>query len=295
MLDPQHLIDALINLGLADSRATLKPRHGGDIHQSYALINSHGVATAFVKANTSAARAVLTSEFESLQLMHEHVPGLYPRPLFLHDLQAPYFLAMSYHALEPVNHSTARDLGALLAAQHKVKHDRFGWPNDNFIGSTQQTNSWCDRWGDFYWAKRMLPQIELAYKNGLDSMLIGALRKLENSVVGQLNELDITPTLLHGDLWTGNAGYDLNNQCALLYDPAPYFGDPEVDLAMTRLFGSFPASFYASYQAVYPQREENVNRQSLYNLYHALNHFNLFGSSYTSMVQRCIDAWQFRR
>jgi fructosamine-3-kinase len=122
--------------------------------------------------------------------------------------------------------------------------------------------------------RRMRPQIELAGKHGFD-LALPCLKLLEGHKP--------QPSLLHGDLWGGNAGFTAEGP--VLFDPAVYYGDREADLAMTELFGGFPQEFYSSYNKIWPLDDGYERRKHLYNLYHLLNHLNLFGSSYLAQVE----------
>jgi fructosamine-3-kinase len=165
-------------------------------------------------------------------------------------------------------------LGRMLARAHRRHGRRFGWQRDNHIGTTPQANGWCDSWTQFWLERRMRPQVELARSRGFD-VSIPSLALIENHKP--------QASLLHGDLWSGNAGF--TNEGPVLFDPAVYYGDREADLAMTELFGGFPAEFYAAYKAAYPLDNGYERRKQLYNLYHLLNHLNLFGGGYLGRVR----------
>jgi len=166
-------------------------------------------------------------------------------------------------------------MGRMLAALHRQSGPRFGWHRDNYIGSTPQENGWCDDWAEFWRELRLRPQIGLANTNGFGLRLpdTGALLKNHKP----------QPSLLHGDLWSGNAGF--TSEGPVVFDPAVYYGDREADLAMTELFGGFPKEFYRAYDEAYPLAEGYEKRKHLYNLYHLLNHLNLFGGSYLGQVK----------
>ncbi len=167
-------------------------------------------------------------------------------------------------------------LAQMLAKLHRTTGPRFGWQRDNFIGATPQINAWRDDWGTFFHECRIQPQLALAKKNGF------AL-----SEPPRLKNHHPSPSLLHGDLWSGNAGFIADGP--VLFDPAVYYGDREADLAMTELFGGFPARFYEAYDEAYPLPEGYETRKHLYNLYHLLNHLNLFGSGYLQHVKATIN------
>ena len=165
-------------------------------------------------------------------------------------------------------------LGRMLARLHRQSAPRFGWARDNYIGLSPQQNGWCDEWAQFWREKRMLPQLELARKNGFQ-LAEPSYRVLENHRP--------QPSLLHGDLWNGNAGFTAEGP--VVFDPAVYYGDREADLAMTELFGGFPAQFYRAYDEAFPLKPGYEKRKHLYNLYHLLNHLNIFGGGYLAQVK----------
>ena len=161
-------------------------------------------------------------------------------------------------------------LGVMLAELHRNAGQRFGWHRDNYIGATPQQNGWCDDWAEFWRERRLRPQFERA---GLKSEFFEKL----------LQNHHPQPSLLHGDLWNGNVGFTAEGP--VIFDPAVYYGDREADLAMTELFGGFPPEFYASYKENYPLEAGYESRKHLYNLYHLLNHLNIFGGGYLGQVQ----------
>ena len=164
-------------------------------------------------------------------------------------------------------------LAQMLATLHRQTGPRFGWHCDNWIGGTPQINHWHDDWATFFFECRMRPQLELAAKNGYRIEFSSTL----------LQDHKPSPSLLHGDLWSGNAGFI--DEGPVLFDPAVYYGDREADLAMTELFGGFPARFYEAYDEAFPLPDGYETRKHLYNLYHLLNHLNLFGSGYLAQVK----------
>lgn len=168
-------------------------------------------------------------------------------------------------------------LAQMLAKLHRTTGPRFGWHRDNWIGATPQVNAWRDDWATFFLECRIEPQLALARKNGFSIPF-----PKENFLEGHKP----SPSLLHGDLWSGNAGFI--DDGPVIYDPAVYYGDREADIAMTELFGGFPGEFYAAYRKAYPLDEGYERRKHLYNLYHLLNHLNIFGASYLAQVRRTL-------
>jgi protein-ribulosamine 3-kinase len=162
-------------------------------------------------------------------------------------------------------------MARMLAGLHRRTNDRFGWATDNWIGLSPQKNAWRDDWPAFFLEFRLGPQIKRA-----------GLRLPFSTVEKLFEKYKPAPSLLHGDLWNGNVGFTADGP--VIFDPAVYYGDREADLAMTELFGGFPEEFYASYSAILPLHPGYAQRKHLYNLYHLLNHLNLFGSGYRAQV-----------
>jgi protein-ribulosamine 3-kinase len=183
-------------------------------------------------------------------------------------------------------------MGRALAAMHRATGRQagaqFGWRRDNFIGSTAQCNRGRDDWPGFWRDARLLPQLALAARNGLGSRLIDTGERLATVLPRLLSGHAPQPSLLHGDLWRGNASF-LADGSPALFDPAVYFGDREADLAMTELFGGFPPGFYAAYTEAWPLDAGYPLRRDLYNLYHVLNHANLFGGGYAAQSQALME------
>jgi protein-ribulosamine 3-kinase len=169
-------------------------------------------------------------------------------------------------------------LGRMLAEAHRAPGPAFGWERDNYIGATPQWNGWSNDWQAFWRERRMKPQLELAKRNGFS---------LPEVPLKSLAGHSPSPSLLHGDLWSGNVSFTPSGP--VVFDPAAYYGDREADLAMTELFGGFPADFYSSYREAYPLDAGYEMRKHLYNLYHLLNHLNLFGRSYLGQVEETLS------
>jgi fructosamine-3-kinase len=166
-------------------------------------------------------------------------------------------------------------LARMLANLHRRTGPRFGWERDNWIGLAPQKNGWRDDWAGFYRDFRLIPQLAKAGLMKEASPLLDGLNLF-------FEDHNPTPSLLHGDLWRGNVGF--TPEGPVIYDPAVYYGDREADLAMTELFGGFPREFYEAYRAAWPLDSGYETRKHLYNLYHLLNHLNLFGSGSRAQV-----------
>ncbi len=180
--------------------------------------------------------------------------------------------------------SVGEVLGKQLAALHRAAAPAYGLDHGNYCGATPQDNRWLPTWIGFYGQRRLGFQMELAGRQGL---LPAERRRRLERLIGQLDrwidEGACRPSLLHGDLWSGNWLVDAAGQPVLI-DPAVYYGEREAELAMCRLFGGFPADFYAAYDASWPPAPGRDERVPLYQLYHLLNHLNLFGESYGGQV-----------
>lgn len=175
-------------------------------------------------------------------------------------------------------------LGEALAALHRHTAPAYGLERDNFIGGTPQRNGWMEDWIAFFRERRLMPQIELAARNGrLPPLRRQALERLIARLDTWLGNVSRTPSLIHGDLWSGNVVAAPGGVPALI-DPAISYSDREAELAYTELFGGFSPRFYAAYNAVWPLESGYADRRDLYNLYHLLNHLNLFGESYGAQV-----------
>jgi protein-ribulosamine 3-kinase len=168
---------------------------------------------------------------------------------------------------------------------HRFSSQKFGWIRDNTIGSTPQVNKFSSGWREFWREYRLGYQLQLARANGYT----GRLQKQGEQLMERLDQFfpgpPPVPSLLHGDLWAGNYSFDVSGE-PVVFDPAVYYGDRETDIAMTELFGGFANSFYAAYREVYPLEPEYETRKTLYNLYHILNHLNLFGGGYVRQAEQ---------
>ena len=257
---------------------------GGCIHR--ALVLEGAGERWFVKLNAADALPMFEAESEGLAALHGTDAFRVPRPLCSGVADEQAYLVLEHLDLTPVaERASAVTFGRALAALHRTVGKRYGWHRDNFIGATPQINTEGDSWARFFAAARLLPQIERAAAHGR------ALQKKGESLAEKLPAffLDYRPqaSLLHGDLWHGNAA--MCGNAPAVFDPAAYYGDREADLAMTELFGGFPDAFYAAYREAWPLAEGYESRKTLYNLYHVLKHLNLFGAGYLRQAERMVD------
>jgi fructosamine-3-kinase len=259
---------------------------GGDINRAYRLEGTDG-SRYFVKLNRAEFHAIFKVEHAALTAIAATNCIRVPKPITHGTCGAEAFLALEH--LELRRHGDARLLGEQLAAVHHCKSPHFGWDTDNFIGTTPQLNSWSKDWVGLWREHRLGFQLRLSVSNGYGGKLQTLGERLLDALPAFFESCKPQPSLLHGDLWSGNHAY-LCDGTPVLFDPASYFGDRECDLAMTELFGGFGADFYVAYHTTYPLDAGYATRRELYNLYHILNHANLFGGSYISQAVRMMQS-----
>lgn len=243
----------------------------------------------FIKQNRKESGDLLKAEYQALCEIRKTETIRCPEPFFFDVFpEIGAILALEYLELHPLGADSAQLLGEKLVSLHQNTSDRFGFTAANFIGATHQPNKWMENWGHFFWEERIRFQLQLASKNGYSFPGI-SISRLENAVLKALENRSPSPSLLHGDLWGGNAAA-LPDGTPVVFDPASYYGDPEADIAFTEVFGGFPRDFYTAYQLHANWDEEGYAlRKNIYNLYHYLNHLNLFGSGYFSSCARIIE------
>ena len=265
----------------------LEPKHigGGCINTAVRLVD--GERAYFVKLNLDSMLAMFEAEFEGLRAMAESRTIRVPEPLCSGIADGQAYLVMEYIDMGHAGRGGAATAGGQLAGMHRSLGERFGWHRDNTIGSTPQINTPNHDWIAFWRDHRLGYQLELAARNGYGGSLQRAGERLLQGF-HVLIDHDPRPSLLHGDLWGGNMAYDRQGN-PVIFDPAVYYGDREADLAMTELFGGFGNAFYDAYREHWPLAHGYATRKQLYNLYHILNHLNLFGGGYLGQAGAMID------
>jgi len=258
---------------------------GGCINQ--AVVLADGPQRYFVKLNTAARVDMFAAEAEGLEALRASGTIRAPEPIcWGTDGAGSAFLVLEY--IEFRRGDALDALGEQLAALHRTSAPQFGWQRDNTIGSTPQINSPADDWARFFEQWRLGYQLELAAANGYGGRLQARGEQLREHIDEFFPGYSPQPALLHGDLWGGNWAAD-SAGAPVIYDPAVYFGDREADLAMTELFGGFGTRFYRAYENSWPLDPGYATRKTLYNLYHVLNHLNLFGGGYRSQAEGMIE------
>ncbi len=260
---------------------------GGCINTT--IIIDDGATSYFVKLNAAHFLPMFEAEAEGLRELAAANALRVPSPV-CHGTDDAYAWLVLEHlvALGSRTKSDWGQLGRGLAILHRHRHELYGWHRNNNIGSTGQVNARSANWIDFLREYRIGFQLDLALRNGFGGRLQVLGERLLDEMGGFFEDYAPEASLLHGDLWSGNIGF-LENGEAVIFDPAVYFGDRETDIAMSELFGGFAGNFYGAYQSEWPLDSGFHTRKHLYNLYHLLNHLNLFGQGYLAQCESTID------
>ena len=257
----------------------------GCINRAYKI--SDGNNAYFVKRNSTQFGDMFEVEASSLaELASSHTIKV-PSPICYGSIGDEAYLVLEH--LDLNGRINAITQGQQLAAMHQVSNSQFGWHRNNTIGSTPQSNLQTKSWVTFWREQRLLPQLKLALHNGYQ---LDAVEQLIDCFDALFVNYHPQASMLHGDLWGGNAAA-LGDGTPVIFDPAFYYGDRETDIAMTHLFGGFEPDFYAAYNEAWPLQAGYQERRTFYNLYHIINHLNLFGRGYLgqaiSMAERVLS------
>ena len=260
---------------------------GGCINNAVALQGED--LTFFVKLNGANLIHMFEAEAKALIEIAKTKSVLVPTPI-CHGVSEK----QSYLVLEFLNMTNKKSekchatLGTQLAKLHRVTNDQFGWVIDNTIGETPQLNTATKSWIEFYRNQRLAYQFQRTKETHHHSFK-HQVKLLDNLELFFKSYTPI-PSLLHGDLWSGNYSCITGSNIPIIYDPATYYGDRETDIAFSEWFGGFSNTFYDTYNEAYPLDAGYKKRKNLYNLYHMLNHYNLFGGGYAQQAQDLIDS-----
>ncbi len=266
---------------------TAKSVSGGCISTS--MIIGDSAASYFVKFNAAQFLPMFTAEADGLRQLAAANALRVPSVLCHGNDNVTAWLVLEHLPMPGSQHTTDWEwLGRGLAMLHRVRQRRFGWHRNNSIGSTEQINNESSSWVDFLRENRIGFQLELALRNGVGGRLQARGERLLAGMENFFTDYQPQASLVHGDLWSGNIGF-LENGEPVIFDPAVYFGDRETDIAMSELFGGFASDFYHAYQAEWPLDSGYHVRKHLYNLYHLLNHLNLFGQGYLAQCETALD------
>ncbi|THF64429.1 fructosamine kinase family protein [Pseudothauera rhizosphaerae] len=273
-------------LGNAFRLTHIEAAGGGCSHESF--VAGDGARRFFVKLDSAERLPVFAAEADGLAAIA--ATGTFRTPAVIACGSDGQYtsLILEHLELRPVH--TEREgsrYGETLAALHAHCGERFGWPADNYIGANRQPNVLTDNWALFFTEYRLRPQFALARAHGFGGDLQRQGERLLERVPALFLDYRPRPSLLHGDLWHGNAAV-LADGTPALFDPAVHYGDRESDIAMSELFGGFPTAFHAAYRRCAPLNEGYEQRKLLYSLYHILNHLNLFGRGYLGEALRLL-------
>jgi len=263
---------------------------GGCIHRALRIEGRTpaGTRSFFAKTNDASSAAMFECEAEGLEALRAAGAVRVPRVIARGDDGERSWLVLEWLELAALGPAAAARLGAALAAQHRLAQQRFGWARDNFIGASPQANGWSDDWLDFWRMRRLMAQLRLAAGKRLPPRMLDRGERLAADSEAFFRGYRPAASLLHGDLWGGNAAMTVEGE-PVLFDPAVYVGDREADVAMTELFGGFPAGFGSAYRAAWPMDDGYRVRRDFYNLYHLLNHANLFAGAYVRQAEQSIE------
>lgn len=278
------LRETLEKQGLTPTDSVPRSVGGGDISAAWRLETREGPV--FLKTGPADTEPMFAAEAAGLEALKAAKAVRVSEILALGVATSDSFLALEWLNLDSASADTDRRLGRQLAELHKASADAHGWHRDNTIGLTPQINTWNESWVDFYRQHRLRFQLELAARKGFTGELPGLGRCLLERLPALFAGHEPPPSLLHGDLWSGNKA-SVDGE-PVIFDPAVYYGDRETDLAMTRLFGGFSRDFYAAYEEAWPLPPGHRARLGIYQLYHVLNHLNLFGGVYLGRAEALI-------
>jgi fructosamine-3-kinase len=277
-----HLKD-ILNIRIRN----VQPVTGGDISSAYKIETSGKIY--FLKLNEASSLNMFLKEVEALKIIATTNTINTPNVINVGSFENNSYLLMDFIESKTPSNQDMALLGEQLAQLHLKTSDAFGFDTVNFIGTLPQSNKKHNKWVDFYIEERLLPQVETAIKRHLLSPVEVPdtnTMKLKTVVFFK----DVKPSLLHGDLWSGNY-LIATNGTPYLIDPATYYGHSEVDIAMSLLFGGFSNAFYETYHQIIPRDSYTEARIELYQLYYLLVHLNLFGSSYYNSVKRILNKY----
>ena len=261
---------------------------GGSISRAFRLDTTE--ERFFLKLNTASRQEMFAAEADGLKALGQCSAIRVPRVIAYGTIGPDAYLLLEYLELHPLRDGDlSRKAGYALADLHRIEGRRFGWHRNNFIGSSPQVNTEEGDWSRFFTRHRLSPQIDEARRQGYKGRIIADGERLIEALPALCAGSTPKASLLHGDLWSGNAALDGSGRL-VLFDPSVHYGDRESDLAMMTLFGGFPAAMFAAYKDAWPLDDGFTERRTLYQLYHILNHMNLFGGGYQAQAERMIGS-----
>ncbi len=273
-------------IGIEGPIVNVKSLHGGCINQAFAFSSKTNNQKYFIKINSSNLLWMFQAEYDALSQIKSTIDHsdiiVCPKPILTGTYKEHSFLLLDCLNLLNTSKSSSdwNALGRGLASLHSCRKDIFGWHRKSTIGSTPQPNNQCDNWIEFWTEHRLLHQVKLAYDSGFS---INGFDRIISKIGELFKNYDPYPSLIHGDLWSGNVGFEAGGKPAI-FDPASYCADREAEFGIIHMFGGFPDEFFNGYDSILKRSDDFFRRKYLYQVYHELNHLNLFGGSYLPSV-----------
>ncbi|WP_375753958.1 fructosamine kinase family protein [Vibrio sp. HN007] len=257
---------------------------GGGVSECYMI--SDGEQRYFVKTQSKENFPIFEAEAEGIKELRLSDTVSLPELVLFGQCKEHAFIVLNYLATKPLeDRNRSYEFGVQLAKLHQWGEQKeYGFDQDNYIGLTLQPNTWTKKWSRFFSEQRIGWQLQLLNEKGIQ---FGDIDTIVSGINEKLSNHHPKPSLIHGDLWHGNSSNTAFGP--LCYDPACYWGDHECDIAMTELFGGFQPEFYQGYESIFPLSYEYEKRKDIYNLYHILNHCNMFGGHYLEEAKQYIE------
>ncbi len=283
-----YITDYVVDhLGHDYQYARLRRSGAGCINETWELY-AEGQRSLFVKIGRKGFSSMYQREFEALIELRKAQKFHVPEPMITGLLEDECaLLVMEFIPLTPVRRSSESALGEALAEMHSIVSAEYGLTEDNYIGRSMQQNGWSDNWWQFFCEKRLSYQLGVAVESGIHQELASQIQGIIQRAPDFFASHHPSASMLHGDLWSGNVSTDSHGM-PVIYDPALYYGDPETDIAMSQMFGALGLGVYEAYYGNISSVEGVELRRPLYDLYHWLNHFNLFGVTYLGQINRVV-------
>jgi len=261
--------------------------HGGDIHSAWRIEFKN--KKLFLKRNIRNKKFLEFEKYclENLKKYINQENLVIPEVIAYKNIENIEILLIEWIDMQNFDQTKlGKGLGELHLHSNEFNPKIFGYPVDGFIGTTDQKKGWENNWIDSFLNLRITPQLSILKSNVLDKETINKVKEKIKSEL--LNHKPIN-TLVHGDLWSGNVGIEKSGK-GVIFDPASWWADNEVDIAMTKLVGGFRKEFYEEYHRIIPIKNGFEKRIIIYNFYHILNHANMFGGGYLKQVQDYVKA-----
>ena len=285
-LSPIEVSEICDELGEAYPK-NIEQLHGGDIHSAWKIEFAN--IKLFLKRNKR-NKKFLEYEKYCIQNLKKYINQnnlIIPDVISYKTFQNTELLLIEWIDIQNLDqHMLGKGLGEMHLNSNESNPKIFGCPVEGFIGLTDQKKGWENNWIDCFLNLRIFPQISILKNNFLDSETIN---KIKEKIKSELHNHEPINTLVHGDLWSGNVGTAQSGK-GVIFDPASWWADNEVDIAMTKLFGGFSREFYEEYYKIFPVKKGFEKRIIIYNFYHILNHANMFGGSYLNQVKDYVKA-----